>query len=114
MGVFEEFEHLLPHDLVVISLVVSAHRLELVDHIDDLLLRRSALDHILQSRQMLHRIEEDLFRLAGLLSLVLHSHEHEIEELPHARCVKFHYGAVGELLEHFACADHRVHLLRFE
>ena len=39
---------------------------------------------------MLHRVEEDLFWLAVLLSLVLHSHEHEIEELPHACSIKVH------------------------
>ena len=60
MSVFKEFEHLLPHDLVVIRLVVSTHRLELVDHIDDLLLCGSAFDHILESCQVLHRVEEDL------------------------------------------------------
>ena len=114
MSVFKEFEHLLPHDLVVISLVVSTHRLELVDHIDDLLLCRSPFDHILESCQVLHRVEEDLFWLAVLLSLVLHSHKHEIEELPHTCSVKLHDRAVGKLLEHFACADHRVHLLRLE
>ena len=63
---------------------------------------------------MFHRVEEDLFWLADLLCLVFHAHEHEIEELSHTRGVKLHNRAVGEFLEHFACADHGVHLLGFE
>ena len=114
MRVFEEFVHLLPDDLVVISLVVSAHRLELVDHIDYFLLRWSTFDHTLQCCKVSHRIEEDLFWLTDLLRLIFHSHEHEIEELAHTCSVKLHDRAVGKLLEHFACADHGVHLLGFE
>ena len=88
--IFKEFVHLLAYNLVVIWLVVFAHFLKFVDHSYDFLLCRSALDHTLQCCQMLHRVEVDLFRLACLLRLILHPHQHQIEQLSHACGVQLH------------------------
>jgi hypothetical protein len=49
----------------------------------------------LHCQQVAQRIVIYLLWLAGLLCLVLHSHQHEVEELLHTVSVQLHDRAVG-------------------
>ena len=95
MPVLEEFVHLLTNDLPVVSLVVTAHDLQVLHCHDDVLLLRRPLDELLHGQQVSQRIVIYLLWLAGLLCLVLHSHQHKVEELLHTVSVQLHDRAVG-------------------
>ena len=56
----------------------------------------------------------NVLRLRDLQDLVLKAHQHKVEQLGHACCVKFHDRRVCKLLKDLLNARHRVHLLRPE
>ena len=95
MPVLEEFVHLLTNDLPVVSLVVAAHNLQVLHCHDDVLFFRRTFDQLLHCQQMSQRIVVYLLWLAGLLCLVLHTHQHKVKELLHTVSVQLHNRAVG-------------------
>ena len=111
MPVLKEFVHLLTNDLPVIGFVVAAHDLQVLHSHNNVLLFRRSFDELLHCEKVPHGVVIYLFWLADLLSLVLHSHKHEVEELLHAGCIQLHDGAVSELLKDLPRAHQRVHLL---